>query len=151
MGVLAEKGRGLSAYLAVRTTADPQHAQRLIADAMPPAIASLLEPAELESIRQRLIQLPEQPARAGLAKDDWLVRVRRLLLVFFCTLPVGLPFLFMQQLGPAMRVSNAIAVAMLFVTGWAFGSMTGRRPWLVGIAMVAIGAALVGMTMALGG
>ena len=73
------------------------------------------------------------------------------ILVFFCTLPVGLPFLFMTEVGPAMRVSNAIAIAMLFITGWAFGSMTGRRPWLVGIAMVAIGAVLVGMTMALGG
>ena len=29
--------------------------------------------------------------------------------------------------------------------------MTGRRPWLVGIAMVVLGSVLVGMTMALGG
>jgi hypothetical protein len=29
--------------------------------------------------------------------------------------------------------------------------MTGRDPWLVGIAMVVLGSILVGMTMALGG
>ncbi len=29
--------------------------------------------------------------------------------------------------------------------------MTGRHPWLFGIAMVVLGAVLVGMTMALGG
>ena len=29
--------------------------------------------------------------------------------------------------------------------------MTGRHPWLVGIAMVVLGSMLVGMTMALGG
>ena len=151
MGVLAEKGRGLKALHAVRNTADSIQAQRLIADAMPAPIASILEPAELETIRQRLLQLPEPEARAGLGKDDWLAAVGVFILVFFCTLPVGLPFLFMSELGPAMRVSNGIALAMLFITGWAFGSMTGRRPWLVGIAMVAIGAVLVGMTMALGG
>ena len=151
MGVLAEKGRGLNAFHAVRKTADPLHARRLIADAMPPTIASILEPAELETIRQRLLRLPAPESRAGLGKDDWLAAVGVFILVFFCTLPVGLPFLFMTEIGPAMRVSNGIAIAMLFVTGWAFGSMTGRRPWLVGIAMVAIGAVLVGMTIALGG
>ena len=62
-----------------------------------------------------------------------------------------MPFIFMHEVGLALRVSNAIAIVMLFVAGYAFGSMTGRRPWLVGIAMVALGAVLVGMTMALGG
>ena len=150
MGALAERGRAFNAFHAVRTIADPLHAQRVIAGSLPGPIASILEPAELESMRQRLLELPP-PARAGLGTDDWLAALGVFLLVFFCTLPVGLPFLFMEQLGPAMRVSNAIAIAMLFVTGWVFGNITGRRPWLVGIAMVAIGAVLVGMTIALGG
>ena len=72
MGCLAEKGRGLITLQAVRRAADPQEAQRRIADALPPVVASILEPAELETIRQRLMQLPEPPARARLSKDDWL-------------------------------------------------------------------------------
>jgi len=51
----------------------------------------------------------------------------------------------------AMRVSNTIAVAMLFGLGFAFGRCTGRHPWMVGIAMVVLGLALVGMTIVLGG
>jgi hypothetical protein len=35
--------------------------------------------------------------------------------------------------------------------GCAFGHLTGRRPVRVGIAMVVLGAVLVGLTMALGG
>ena len=50
------------------------------------------------------------------------------LLVFLSTFPVVIPFLFMKNAGPALRVSNAIAIAMLFVTGYAFGRITGRRP-----------------------
>ena len=151
MGCLAEKGRGLMTFLAVRKATDPQEAQRLIADALPPVVASILEPAELEAMRQRLKQLPEPPERARLGKDDWLGAVGVFLLVFLSTFPVVIPFIFMHNAGPALRVSNAIAIVMLFLTGYAFGRMTGRHPWLVGVSMVVLGSVLVGMTMALGG
>ena len=151
MGSLAGKSQSLITYLAVRKATDPQQAQRLIADALPPVVASILEPAELETMRRRLIQLPEPPNRARLSKDDWLGSIGVFLLVFLSTFPVVMPFIFIQKVGPALRVSNAIAIAMLFLAGYAFGRLTGRRPWLVGIAMVALGSALVGMTMALGG
>lgn len=151
MGILAEKGRGLITLQAVRRSTDPQHAQRVIADALPPVVASTLEPAELETIRQRLARLPEPPARARLDKDDWLGSLGVFLLVFLSTFPVALPFMFMTDVGPALRTSNAIAIVMLFALGFVFGRMTGRHPLLVGIGMVVIGAVLVGMTMALGG
>ena len=151
MGCLAEKGQGLRTYLGVRTATDPHTAQRLIADALPPVVASILEPAELETMRRRLIQLPEPPERARLSKDDWLGAAGVCLIVFVSTFPVVIPFIVMRNVGPALRVSNAIAIVMLFLTGYTFGRMTGHRPWLVGITMVAVGSVLVGMTMALGG
>ena len=151
MGCLAQKGQSLMTYLAVRKATDLQKAQRLIADALPPVVASILEPAELETMRRRLIQLPEPPERARLSKDDWLGSIGVFLIVFVSTFPVVIPFVVMRNVESALRVSNAIAIVMLFLTGHAFGSMTGRHPWLVGIAMVVIGSILVGMTIALGG
>src|SRR6195256_5513094 len=151
MGCLAEKGRGLLTFRAVRRAADPKEAQRLIADALPSVVASVLEPVEMESLYQRLKQLPELPDHVRLRKDDWLGAVGVFLLVFLCTFPVVIPFIFMQNAGPALRVSNAVAIVMLFLTGYAFGRMTGRQPWLVGFSMVALGLILVGITMALGG
>ena len=50
-----------------------------------------------------------------------------------------------------MRVSNAIAVAMMFIAGVAYGRVVGWSPWAVGLSMVALGSALVAMTIALGG
>src|SRR5512134_2317857 len=114
MSSLAEKGGGLLKLQAVRRAEDPRQAQQLIADAMPPVIASIVEPAELESLRQRLCQLPE-PARAGLDRKDWLGALAVMLLVFLSTFPVTLPFMFMQEATPALRVSNAIAIALLFI------------------------------------
>src|SRR6266480_1842488 len=152
MGCLAEKGRGLLTFRAVRKAANPKEAQRLIADALPSVVASVLEPVEMESLYQRLKQLPERPDHVRLRKDDWLGAVGVFLLVFLCTFPVVIPFIFMHNAGPALRVSNAIAIVMLFLTGYAFGRMTGRHSsWLVGISMVVLGLILVGLTMALGG
>jgi VIT family len=151
MGSLAEKGRGLLTFRAVRKAADPKEAQRRIAEALPPVVASVLEPVELESLYQRLKQLPEPSDHVQLRKDDWLGAVGVFFLVFLSTFPVVIPFIFMSHAGPALRVSNAIAIVMLFLTGYAFGRITGRRPWLVGISMVVLGSILVAMTIALGG
>jgi len=52
---------------------------------------------------------------------------------------------------PALRISNAVAIAMLFVTGYVYGRNVGHRPWVLGIAMVLLGALLSALTMALGG
>ncbi len=151
MGCLAEKGKGLLTLRAVRKAAEPQKAQQLIADALPPAIASILQTAELETMRQRLKDLPEPPEQARLGKEEWLGALAVFLLVFLSTFPVVIPFIFMKSAWLALRVSNVIAIAMLFVTGSAFGRITGRRPWVMGISMVVLGAILVGITMALGG
>jgi hypothetical protein len=40
---------------------------------------------------------------------------------------------------------------MLFCCGYVFGIRSGLRPWAAGLAMVAIGGALVGIAVALGG
>jgi hypothetical protein len=151
MGILAERGRSLTTFNAVRAAGDPQQAQRLIAAALPPVLASVVQPAELTALQQRLSELPEPPQHARLRRDDWLGAIGVFLLVFLSTFPVVIPFLIMRDAKHALRVSNAIAIAMLFMTGYAYGRMTGRPPWVIGISMVLLGCVLVALTMALGG
>ena len=57
----------------------------------------------------------------------------------------------MSDAEPALRASNAIALALLFVVGRVFGRLSGRNPWLFGISMVFLGVFLVAVTIALGG
>ena len=151
MDSLAQKGSALRTYITVREAGDPRHAHRLIADALPPLIASVLEPADLERLRERLRALPEPPRRARLDSDDWLGAIGVFLLVFLSTFPVAVPFIFIENATTAMRMSNAVAVGMLLITGAAYGRVTDRSPLLVGISMVALGAVLVALTIALGG
>ena len=151
MGCLADKGRNLLTLRAVRKASDPQKAQSLIAGALPPLIASILQPAELEAMRQRLVNLPEPPAKARVGKTDLIGAFGVFLLVFITTFPVAIPFIFMHNAMLAMRVSNGVAVAMLFLAGFLYGRNVGRSPWAFGVAMVILGAVLVALTMALGG
>lgn len=151
MGSLAGRGTGLTALRAVRRATNPQSAREVIAGALPPVIASVLEPAEYDAIHKRLSALPEPAKRARLLRDDWLGALGVFLLVFLSTFPVLIPFTLIDSVKPAMRVSNAIAMVMLLATGVAFGQLAGRRPWAMGIAMVVFGGLLVAMTIALGG
>lgn len=151
MGCLAEKGSSLATLRAVREAASPQKAHRLIADAVPPAIAGVLESADLETLRQRLTQLPEPAPEARLSAADWRGALGVFLLVFLSTFPVAVPFIFLQNATMALRVSNLIAIAMLYLTGYAYGRCVGRSPQLIGLSMVALGGVLVALTMALGG
>lgn len=151
MGCLAEKSRLILTLRAVRNAADPQAAQRIIADALPSLVATALGPAGLETMRQRLADFPEPPDLARVDKGDLQGAVGVFLLVFLSTFPVVIPFVLLKDISLALRLSNAVAIVMLFLTGFAFGRITGRRPWVVGIFMMLFGALLVGLTIALGG
>jgi len=151
MGRGAEVGRGLIVYHAVRKATDPQRAHRLIADALPSVVASVLQPGELESIHQRLKQLPEPPKHVRLGKDDWLRGLGVFLWVVLSMFPLAIPFIFMHNAAAALHVSNAIAIVMLFGMGYAYGRLTLRNPWSRAIAMVIVGLALVALTKAFGG
>jgi hypothetical protein len=151
MGCLAEKGRDLITYRAVRTARDAKEAQRLIKNALPPVLAGVLQPAELDAMHQRLQQLPEPGAKARLSGADWRGAFGVFLIVFLSTFPVAIPFIFMHDAAMALRISNLIAVVMLFITGVAYGRCVGRSTWGFGMAMVVLGAVLVALTMALGG
>ncbi len=149
---LTERGRGFALLRAVRTASVAADAHAIIIDALPPVVASVLSPADLEALRTQLQRVPEPPLRPQLRRDDFLRAAMIFLLVFLSTMPVVIPFVFMQNALQALRISNAIAVVMLFIAGAALGRYAaGQRPWQTGLAMVVVGSVLVLLTIALGG
>ena len=146
-----ERGGNILTLRAIRQAPDPEIARRVIADALPPELVSLLPVEQLELIRRKLQQLPEPLERPRLTKRDWIGALGLCLLSFLATFPVVVPFIFLSDAKLALRVSYAVAIIMLFLCGYAFGHRSGLRPWAAGLAMVAFGSALVGVTIALGG
>lgn len=144
-------GQKIRALRAVRDAKSPLEAHGVIAAALPPVIAEVTTPAQFEEFRRRLQQVPEPPQRPRLTRDEWLAGVGACLLVVIATLPVLLPFLLVHELRRALRISNGIAILLLFFTGYFYGYHTGHRPLRSGLIMIVIGAAMVAMTIALGG
>jgi VIT1/CCC1 family predicted Fe2+/Mn2+ transporter len=149
MGLLAERTRGLSLLRAIRQARDPEVAHELIASGIPPGLAAVLRAPELEALRQRLSGVSEPPA--ALARDDFMAAAGVFLIVFLSTLPIVAPFLIMTRVTAALRVSQAIALVMLFSAGWSLGRHLGRSAWRTGLAMAGVGALLSAITFALGG
>lgn len=150
LGCLDERGRNLSTLRAVRSASNADEARRAIVEALPEPLAGLSN-ADVEPLRQELLRLPEPPPRPSLTKDDALGALAVCLLVFLSTFPPVVPFLLFGDVQFALRISNVIAIAMLFLCGYAYGRGVGLRPWPTGLVMVAIGVAMVAVAIALGG
>ena len=144
-----EKHRFQSRMKAVQA-ASAADAPRILEQELPEEWGALLEGEDLERLarRARALSLSEPQ---GLTRDDVRGGVAVCLICFLSTFPVALPFLFFRDLFVAARVSDATGLVMLFVIGTRLGLHAGRRPVLVGLAMVAIGVILSAIAIRLGG
>jgi len=148
---LAEAGRYSNFVRRAQRATDSSEIRRGIEDTLPPGVSEVLGPEDVERIHDRLRQLPVPAERVRLTAEDWSGALGVFLLVFLSTFPVVLPFVFIHDARFALRISNVIAIAMLFGAGAMLARYAGLRPILTGLAMVGIGAALVAISIALGG
>lgn len=145
-----ERARLLAVVRGIRA-AGAASARAIVLGALPEGVAAVADDALADEITARVRALPEPPRRAGIRGADLRGALASCLLVVAATFPPTLPFLFVEDVGRALRLSNAIAVVSLFVAGVSLAKATGVRPWLLGLAMVLLGSALVALTIALGG
>jgi hypothetical protein len=136
MGCWADEGRMPGRGPRISTTDEAQQITKEFA-------AGLRQPARNLKSSERTL---EPPPRYRLGRKNTAVGVP-----WVCLLPVAIPFLIMEDTMRALRVSNGIAILMLFVAGYTLGRHAGYPPWRVGLAMVGLGIVLVGITIALGG
>jgi VIT family protein len=147
-----DRGWAVSTLRALHMQTDPAAARHIVADALPPGLASVLREEDLDTMRLRLKQSTMPAAKyQQLIAEDWLAAGGVFLLVFLSTLPLVIPFAFIGEPRVALRASNAVAVVMLFLCGFGVGRYSGNHPWRVGSAMVLLGIVMVAIAMALGG
>ncbi|HEX4885102.1 MAG TPA: hypothetical protein VFX05_13250 [Casimicrobiaceae bacterium] len=131
--------------------AEPEEARRMIAAELPPGIAGITGPDEIEGMRRRLRAAPVATAPL-LSGRDALEALAIFMLVVLATFPLVVPFVLIDDIGLAVRASRVVALAMLFLAGAALGRYAGHpRPLRIGAAMAVFGAVLIGVVMALGG
>lgn len=147
---ITERGRTLSLMRAVRG-ADAAAGRAMIQRSLSHAAAGLVSDVDVESIRRRILALPDLPVRPKLQGRDLMAALGVFLLVVASTFPVALPFLLINDVATAKAASRSVALALLFLGGFALGRYAGYGGWRAGFMMMALGAALVVAVMALGG
>ncbi len=151
MANLTERARALATLRALRLASDGQRANELVLDALPPMVGKVLTPAEIGSLGQRLVRITGPDALDPVRRADFSGAVGVFLLVVLATVPLVIPFLVITETAVALRLSNAIGVVMLFGIGWSLGRYAEQSGWRVGLILVAVGATLAGVIIALGG
>ena len=151
MACVSERGHNIAILKSIHKAPEPAKANQIIARALPPVVLKALPAGALDGMREKLRVTAEVSARPRLTADDWRGAVGVLLLVFLSTFPVVLPFILVSDIKLASRISDLVAITMLFLAGHSYGRYAGHTPWGWGISMVALGAVMVGLTTALGG
>jgi len=124
---------------------------RVVRDHVPRIVWDEMDGKLLERIHARAMGMHLDGARPRLNRNDLRGALAVFLIVVTSTFPVIVPFIFLQELTLAMRVSNGVAIVMLALIGYAYGRVSGLSPWQMSAAMVFLGALLVALTIALGG
>jgi hypothetical protein len=151
LNTLAERGRNKTILRFVQTTSQIEIADQFISDALPPVIASVTSAEQLERIRQRLSQIPEASLEVRITKTDLKTALGIFLLVFISTFPIAIPFIIVHDAKVALRISNLVAIVLMFICGWLLAKYGGYNKWIASAAMTLIGLGLVGLTVSLGG
>jgi hypothetical protein len=109
--------------------------------------------ADRSDLHRRIVRhvRASTPRPRGVIRADLHGAIASFWLVFFASIPAALPFLFIDDARTALRVSNAILIFLLFLTGYRWARYTALRPWRTGLTLMLAGVVLVAITIALGG
>ena len=151
VSTIVQRSRNRTILNSVLTNSDADKARKDISDSLPPSIASVLETAELEQIRNKLANLPDPTSQVLLTTRDLKKSVMIFFLMFISTFPIVIPFIFIRDTQLALRISNMIAIVLMFLCGWSLAKYVGSNKWLMSFGLTLVGIVLVLITIALGG
>jgi VIT1/CCC1 family predicted Fe2+/Mn2+ transporter len=153
LGQVFERGRIRRVGFHLRQATSDDDARRMVAGELDEILEPMTdEPARrslYDSIIARVRRVPAAPN--PVTREDVLGALAAGWVVFACSFPAVLPFLFLDDPRLALRVSNAILIGLLFFVGWRAARHTLAKPWLAGLAFMLVGVLLVALAIPLGG
>ena len=152
-GELLDRGRLRKLGFAIRMAPNAPVATQLVAEELTPLLGEVLAPADSQSLYARIAENVRQRSQQAVrvTREDWLGALMSFLLVVISSLPAALPFLIFDNARFALRISNAVLVVGLFLSGYWWSKYTLGRPLWVGLSFLGVGMALVLTAIALGG
>jgi hypothetical protein len=153
LGQVFDRGRIRRIGFHVRQATSDDEARRMVADELDETLVPMADESARRSFydsivdRVRSTPIAPNPVR----REDVMGGLAAGWLVFACSFPAVLPFLFLDDPHLALRVSNVILIALLFFVGWRAALHTLAKPWLAGLTFVLVGVLLVALAIPLGG
>ena len=153
MNCMAERSIRARLVREIHDASDPQSALAIIRNQVEPELESLVGPDDREALYRAMLKHLTQgnAPRTTLEKRDLYGGLACFWLVFASCLPVVIPFLIFSNPTRALRVSNFLLIAILFVVGRKWAGYANTNRMVAGLAMVALGLAMVGIAILLGG
>jgi hypothetical protein len=153
MNCLTERAEKAYVVRAIREAPDPHAALQVVRDEVEPRFGALAGKPQRDAVCHAILEYLShaEPPPPGITRDDLYGAAACFWLVFLSCLPAAAPFLIFADPHRALRVSNALLVAMLFLVGQKWAQYTHMNRFAAGTVMVAIGLALVGVAILLGG
>jgi VIT1/CCC1 family predicted Fe2+/Mn2+ transporter len=150
---LFERGRKERLAASVRAAPTEQAALDRIGEELDLPLLDVTTAEERQRIHENVLKLlrRRQPVPARIQRGDLLSGLAVALVIVIATLPVVVPFLVVPDTDLAIRVSNGVALAQLFLLGAMWGRAVGTSPWKLAAGLALVGLALVLVTILLGG
>jgi len=150
---LFTRGKRRRVAHAVRSAADERGGVAVVANELDQYFEDVADDKEKQALYSRVaarVRTAEiKPNR--LTKADFMGAFASFWLVVIASAPAAIPFLVWDDARFALRVSNAILLAFLFVCGFNWARYTLGNPWTSGFIFLAGGFGLVAVAIALGG
>jgi hypothetical protein len=153
MNCMTERSHRARLIRKIQAAPDREASLELVREEVDAGFEGVIGSKNREAISQAVLGHlePAQPIRTRIMRDDLWGALACFWLVFISCLPAAVPFLIFSNARFALRVSNFLLVAMLFVVGQKWAEYVYTSRWIAGLTMVAIGLGLVGVAIVLGG
>lgn len=153
VGELFGRGRLRRIGRMIRQSPTRTRAEALVADELDDVLGPITTDAERADLYRRIVDNvhAKPPTANRVTRDDVMGSVVSGLLVIVVSIPAAIPFVVMDDARLALRISNGILLALLFVSGWYWARYTLGKPWIAGFGFLLGGLLLVVAAIALGG
>lgn len=150
---LFERGRKYRVVRDVLKSASDEFSLKRIADEIDGPLIDLTTPQEREQLHRAVLEVVRRsrPEAAKVTREDLLGGLAVGIVIVLATFPIVVPFLVFENPGVAVRVSNLVALAQLFLLGAWWGRMVGAGSLRIAGGLTLVGIVLVLVTILLGG
>lgn len=153
LGNLMTRGARARLIQTIKNSPHDPNVAAVVESRLEAILGDLLTPVQRQQLHGWILdgaaRVEVEPTR--LRKEDLFTGLSCFAIVFAAALPVLIPFLLIRNEVIALRVCNALILAMLFGIGWRWARFANMSRLKSGLAFLGMGIVLVVITVALGG